>query len=214
MANFPVINTSSPNEDGAAFRYLTTTKTDRGIQFNVKLPSSKTLAGWHFINFYTGLGDFECGISACPSKFTGWRIFFRNAKPNGSGRDPVLQFKDGDTVNLKLYLDDKTGKVCFQVNFKDVDITGIDNTFTNGHNFFPRVVAGAAQGKGEGVKWITKHTTAQMSGIQKKNSSKVWSALTNGTPEYVNISIKGEPKHKAAKVAGDHYKVSLVEPLA
>ena len=211
MANFPVINASSKTEDGVAFRYLSTTQTDRGIQFNVKLPSSKTLQGWHFINFYTGLGDFECGVSACPSKFTGWRIFFRNHLK--SGRDPVLQFKDGDTLNLKLYLDDRTGKVCFQVNFKEVDITSIGTNFSNHNEFFPRVVAGAAQGKGEGVKWITEHTTVQMSGIQKKNSSKVWSSLTNGTPEYVNISINGEPKHKAAKVAGNHYKVSLVEPL-
>lgn len=62
MANFQVIKTSNPKEDGAVFRYWFTIKTDRGIQCKVILPAAKTLQGYHFISFYTGLGDFECGI--------------------------------------------------------------------------------------------------------------------------------------------------------
>jgi hypothetical protein len=93
---------------------LTKSDYNRGIQTTLTLPSYVELTNpENYINFYCGLGNYECGISIRAGE-PGWHWFVNG--PEGPDGGIFGEFHNGDVINIKLTLDDKTNQMVFLVN--------------------------------------------------------------------------------------------------
>ncbi|WP_347487745.1 hypothetical protein ABDB91_10975 [Desulfoscipio sp. XC116] len=108
---------------------------DKGFQAKITLPSgspAKTLPLiWDYINFYVGIGTYECGLSCKDQdgwKQNGvlkWRVF-----SNGEGVPKYGSlYADGTTVKISIERDSQD-KVVFKVN--DSPVRTFNNTLPSG----------------------------------------------------------------------------------
>jgi hypothetical protein len=147
----------------------------RGMQATITLPNTKSFyGGYDFINFYMGIGEFECGISTKSSVEDGSWHWFVNSS-SGVWKEGEWNIKDGDKVNIKLCLDDITNEVMFLVNgskvYQDNRVNGL--SFNN-----TRMVVGSAQ-QSTGIteplrEWKVFHSQLFVENLMYKNTSKQW----------------------------------------
>ncbi|GAB6991818.1 hypothetical protein [Paenibacillus pini] len=196
------------------FRNLSGQDNYRGSQCYITLPTKKELVGADVINFYCGLTPsgaskgFECGVSTRPSTHgTQWRIFTNG--PEGDKNNYGLTFNDGDTLSLKLYLNDDTNKVEFKVNNNTIFTSA--KTYANGQ---ARIVIAGGQNNPDTTKpFIVKHSAVSVSEFMLKNSAKQWASFSNTIGNYDVESwpaSKNLPKlYKVTWNGGDNFKASL-----
>ncbi|QSF46213.1 hypothetical protein [Paenibacillus tianjinensis] len=133
----------------AKFVKVLASNSGRGFQATVQLPSTKTMPSiGSYITAYVGLGPLEAGVSVQNDpKFKDssgaykwhWTVASETANETG-GSGPMLQFSDGEIINLKVTIDDTVDsptykKMIFQVNNQTVYKTANDymnQNFTTG----------------------------------------------------------------------------------
>lgn len=158
---------------------------DKGFKATLQLPSSKTLSGeWDFINFYVGIGTYECGIS-CRDK-SDWRengVLKWRSFANGEGQKPTYgsdKFSDGSIVTISIERNDKN-IVEFKVNGDTVK--KFNNPLINYENS-ARLILAACQATGTTpplAPWKIKHNQVRAYDMKYKNSSGNWVAFRNGS---------------------------------
>lgn len=150
----------------------------RGSQCRITLPTQKQLYDWDYINFYCGIAGWECGISTRPFTTGGeWRIFVNG--PEGLKPFDNLRFSDGDSLTLKLYIDDSSNKIVFRVN--DDPIFTSRNTYSGGQG---RIVLAGYQATENDISWRVKHNLTIVQNIFLKNANKVWVAFSDSIGTY------------------------------
>lgn len=156
---------------------------DKGFKATLQLPSSKTLPGaWDYINFYVGIGTYECGISCRDQpdwKENGvlkWRAF-----ANGEGGTTYgLKYSDSGIVTI-LIERNKENIVEFSVN--GTVISNFKKPLTSYENS-ARLVLAAYQATGTTpplAPWKVKHNQVRAYEMKYKNSSNNWVDFTNGS---------------------------------
>lgn len=168
----------------------TTNYEGRGFQAKIKLPTTKSLGGSDdYINYYVGIGGYECGVStARRDKFkdpvTGnyrWHWFVNTSNNDKKVDDAPMEFDDGDTVTLKLYLDDNSNKAVFLVN----DVKKYEGSIVYTKLNENRLVFGAYQASGTTLPltaWRVFQNNVTASNIYYKNTNKTWVPMTSGIP--------------------------------
>lgn len=165
-----------------------------GIQFKVKIPNSSHLRPGtiDYINFYCGLGPFECGISTKLTKTSAgiWTQFWNvPGTIEDSGNTVYDKFTGGKDVTLKLYIVDRAvpnvhpqadvGKVAFQVNGKVMDVFNAPYAPNSNGG---RVILAAQQIANSlptTDAWRVTHSAAIVSNVMYKRNA-VWYDMTNG----------------------------------
>lgn len=160
-------------------RYRNTgTNNYRGSQCRITLPTQKELYDWDYINFYCGVAGWECGISTRPVTTEGaWRVFVNG--PEGLTPFDNLRFSDGDSLTLKLYIDDDLDKIVFRVN--DDAIFTSKQTYSGG---IGRVVLAGYQSTPNTIPWRVKHNLTTVQNIYLKNANKVWVTFSSSIGTY------------------------------
>ena len=152
----------------------------RGMQARVRLPDKVkfTSDSGNFINFYCGMGQYECGLSTAVGR-PGWRWFVNSLGGEGNGGGTFGEFQNGEQVTIKLTLNNATGQTEFWVNGQCKYVfsrrwseqTGFDNC---------RFIFGAltAQYNGQTLPpWGSWHTLAVANSLMYKDAAKVWRPL-------------------------------------
>jgi hypothetical protein len=160
----------------------------RGFQARLRLPSELKFTSntGNFINFYCGMGQYECGISTAVGR-PGWRWFANCLDRPANGGGTFGEFQNGDYVTVKLSLNDRIGQVEFWVNGtcchlfpqKWPDETGFaDCRFIFGALTSPYV-------GGTLPPWGSWHGLTLASSMMYKDRSKVWREInkTNATAD-------------------------------
>ncbi|AET59437.1 hypothetical protein HPL003_13430 [Paenibacillus terrae HPL-003] len=185
----------------AAFEYAKFAKvhptsgryTNTGFQARVALPSSKSLPqGGSYINTYCGMAGFECGVSVkyAPDFYdsrTGtyqWHWFANG--PEGPFDGPMKQYRDGDSVHIKLVrLDD--GHVQFIVNgtekFTSAKTYGASSYRTD--DTCARYIIGTEITRWDArpsslPKWNLSFSRLQISEMMFKNAGGSWINVNSG----------------------------------
>lgn len=154
-------------------------KVTRGVQATFTVPSAKSFYGdWDFINFYLGLGGFECGVSTKRTAPDGNWHWTMNSL-HGVVKGGEWTIKDGEKVNLKLCLDDVTNEMLFFVNgVKVYPLAGDKKVYsTNGFNDGRFIVASAQQSTGIKdplAEWKVLHNQVYCEKMIYKDNNKVW----------------------------------------
>lgn len=183
IINIAIANDAQADEYAKFVKVLAKDDLGRGFQATVTLPTQKTVNTGGFINFYVGLDHAECGIS---TKGQGWR-WFANSNEEGQTDGTFGQYQNGDTVHIKLTIDDQPTNgdhyLRFYVNHelkrkfrKIVDELGYNNC---------RFIIGAAHGSYNPFPtrtpaWNTWHHQVTASNMKFKNADKQW-VQVNGT---------------------------------
>lgn len=99
-----------PDVEYAKYVKLPVTSSAKGFKTDLLLPSSKTTpSGANFINFYVGLGGYECGISTRGSE-SGWHWFVNsNYGDDESGTEG--EFSNSESVNISLQILQYSGTI-------------------------------------------------------------------------------------------------------
>ncbi|OBZ16339.1 hypothetical protein A8L34_27050 [Bacillus sp. FJAT-27264] len=157
---------------------------DKGFKATLQLPSSKTLPGsYDYINFYVGLGTYECGISCKDQpdwKENGvlkWRAFANGESNTSYGPN---KYSDGAIVTISLERNAQN-KVEFRVNNSLVKT--FDKALTSYTNS-ARLILAAYQATGATpplAPWNVKHNQVRAYEMKYKNSSDTWIAFTSGS---------------------------------
>ncbi|AGL03309.1 hypothetical protein [Desulfoscipio gibsoniae] len=169
---------------------------DKGFQAKITLPSgspAKTLPRiWDYINFYVGIGMYECGLSCRDQndwKQNGvlkWRVF-----ANGEGSTIYGSlYADGTTVKISIERDSQD-KVVFKVN--DSVFRTFANTLPSGsYSNEARLIIASYQDTGVAIPlatWSVKHNQVFASEMKYKNSANTWVSFTNGS----NVTLEEWP---------------------
>lgn len=201
----------------------------RGYQARIKLPSSKTLGGdYDYINYYVGMGGYECGISTSrrpefKDPVTGaykWRWFANNSI--GDKKDEgAVEWSDGSTITIKLTLDDKTNKATFYINDETTPRYTATQVYT-GTLTNCRLVLGAAQASGTATPlsaWRVWQNNVTASNLYYKNSGKTWVSVTTGSPNKfyepaVSSATMPDPDNWTcpSSFTGGTFSASIVQP--
>lgn len=156
----------------------------RGCRTVLSLPRNKSMAhDGDFINFYCGLGPFECGISTKRNPFFSERWhWFANALPESG--EPINMkappvFKDGDTIKIALFVDENCGgKIKFLVNGRMVHISRYSYKGQNN----ARLVLACAQATRSTehplAPWGIYHDWVIASQVEYKNAFHVWREIS------------------------------------
>ena len=173
----------SSNEYAKLVKIKTDNLTDKGFKAKLTLPSSKTLVReWDYINFYVGIGGYECGISCRNQpdwKQNGvlkWRVF-----ANGEGGTTYGNlYADGATVTISIEKNAQN-KIDFKVN--DVVVKAFSTTNPTIENS-ARLIFASSQSTGYTpplVAWDVLHDQVRAYEMKYKNSSDTWVAFTTGS---------------------------------
>lgn len=157
---------------------------DKGFKATLQLPSSKTLPGiYDYINFYVGIGTYECGISCKDNSdwrengVLKWRAFMNGESSTTYGPN---KYSDGGIVTISIERNDQN-IVEFRVN--GVKISNFTKPLTNYENS-ARLILAAYQATGTTpplAPWKVKHHQVRAYEMKYKNSSGNWVAFTNGS---------------------------------
>lgn len=174
---------STNNEYAKLVKIKTNNLNDKGFKAKLTLPSSKTLPReWDYINFYVGIGPYECGMSCrnqADWKENGvlkWRAF-----ANGEGVVTYGNlYADGATVTISIERNAQN-KIEFRVN--DVVMKTFNNTVTSVTNS-ARLIFASYQSTGYTPPldpWDVEHYQVRAYEMKYKNSSDTWVAFTDGS---------------------------------
>lgn len=176
---------------------------NRGVQGKITLPSKKALKDWDYINFYGGIGQWECGISTRPTTHKGvWKLFSNH--PIEGAKSYEVQFLDGESVTLKLYIDDQTNKVIFIVNDKVIFTS--KGTYDGGTS---RMVIASCQSSDHNLSWRIKHGEVKVENMHFKDSAKEWKSLSYNNASYSNESWgSNNPTYYDIEWSGKNYFIA------
>ncbi|MGN7762378.1 hypothetical protein [Paenibacillus sp. 22594] len=189
----------------AKFVKVLASNSGRGFQATVQLPSAKTMPSiGSYFTAYVGLGPLEAGVSVQNDpKFKDssgaykwhWTVASETASET-SASGPMLQFGDGEIINLKVTIDETVSsptykKMIFQVNNQTVYKTANDylnQSFTNA-----RIILATDQQNYTSLPtslpaWNTFHNQFTVSNMSYKNTANTWVAINStntagGAPE-------------------------------
>lgn len=166
------------------FRVQANTKNAKGFSALITLPCSKSFGHeGDFINFYCGLGPFECGISTKRNAaFSGKWHWFANAL--AASGEPVnmlapVQYKDGEEVEICLMIDETAdNKIKFKVNRRTVHTS----KFSYSGQANSRLIIACAQATSDGDRplapWGIFHKEVTAAQIKYKNGFNTWRGIT------------------------------------
>ncbi|MGI6066297.1 MAG: hypothetical protein ACOYI2_07380 [Bacillota bacterium] len=169
----------------------------KGLRALLTLPAVKSLAHeGDFINFYGGLGPFECGISTKKSDFFagGWH-WFVNATPESN--EPInmkapVQYQDGDTIEISLMIDrGDQNRIKFLVN--GVLVHRSKMSYPGQKN--ARLVFASAQATSESERplapWGIFHSPVVATRMQYKNRLHIWRNINQKNSTCRNFRLPG-----------------------
>ena len=169
----------------------------KGLRAHLTLPAGKSMAHeGDFINFYCGLGPFECGISTKQSDFFagGWH-WFVNAAPESN--EPVdmkapVQYQDGDTIDISLMIDSRDqNRIKFMVN--GVIVYRSKMSYSGQKNV--RLVIACAQATPESDRplapWGIFHSPVVATQMQYKNCLNIWRNVNRINSTCTNFRLPG-----------------------
>ncbi|MCD1258619.1 hypothetical protein B5M42_007205 [Paenibacillus athensensis] len=197
----------------AKFAKVQVTPVGRGIQAALKLPASYNCSSSSgSIRFFVGFDDLECGIeTACGAP--GWRWFADSGAAAGSGeRGEYGEFNNGDSVKIKMTLDDTEHKVKFFVNgeLKTTFSTAYSaaTTFTNCRLVLGAFMVSPTSGADELPQWEVVHELVTVGGLMYKSADQTWMPITsaNATP-----SVFHTPAGEGEACCPEAYKFDMSE---
>lgn len=169
------------------------------MQATLQLPSAKSFYGHSdFINFYCAFGDFEAGISTNSDPLDNpnakWHWFVNGAEKNNTS--PWI-YNDGDTIHIKLVLNDTTKKMEFYVNHQLVWTSSKTYSLSNSN---ARFVVGCAQ-QSTGItsplkEWNLTHNQVTIFDLMYKSTSdSQWKNMSslNGYTDYFHCPSGVQP---------------------
>lgn len=159
-----------------------------GISADITLPSSITVPSG-YINFYVGIGNYECGLSTTGNKW-GWfanrssgntgvkEAGEYNLYENGTTHNITLQLlqESGSTYKLKFYIDG------VHMHSSEIDLTS-SSKWTNA-----RLIIACSQGAYTLPlpAFNIRHNQVVIQNLKYRTGTNTWTKLTsnNCTPEY------------------------------
>lgn len=157
---------------------------DKGFKAKLTLPSSKTLPNeWDYINFYVGIGTYECGISCrdqSPWRENGvlkWRAFANGEGDTDYGPN---KYSDGQTVEISI---ERNAQNLVEFKVNNSLIKRFNNPLTSYLNSARLILASyqATSTTPPLAPWRVKHHQVRAYEMKYKNSSGNWVAFTTGS---------------------------------
>lgn len=181
----------SQTTEYAKIAKVTARSYSRGFQTTLKLPDTKTVAAGGLINFYVGLDHAECGISC---REGGWR-WFANSSTEGQTGGNFGEFSNGQTVNIKLTIDDapENGKYYMRFYVNNVEKRKFATAYTSTSSYNnARLVIGSVSNTYNPMPnplpaWNLWHTQLTASGMMYKTAASVWTNVTSSNVDATKL---------------------------
>lgn len=194
----------------------------RGMQARFTLPSTKNLGGeYDYINYYVGIGGYEIGVSTArkPEFLRGgsykWHWFVNTSNGDKKDMNQPVQYSDGDSVTVKIFIDQETKKLKLYLNGSSSPSYTSNNEWYGTMNDC-RVVLGAFQSSGDVpplASWKVSQSNVTVSNIYYRNASDTWVPITSGSPTVFHkpagVSNPGPADWRASNLSGGSFTANI-----